>query len=521
MSLKASVIYNNKRYDGTDKDTHVDVMKKHGIPPEAKHERGFVTPENRFLNRAMAKSWLREHHPDVYKRWVELNGEGENGTLHSQDLHRAMQKKMDMSKMRCLVLDLGLATENAVRIGRDVAECWYWTNHADPFPEPFQMKIGEGLEGIERVISYHQYLDRADFIFVPDILFAEEVEWMKSHDYPVCGGGFSEKLELDRWYGRGIQAYGREWKRGEPEPEERNLPAQHTERVAGITALREFTKKHKNFWVKIDAIRGLEESWSYTDEKDCEQTIDNIAAKLGPYKEDIVFICEEKLDGVEPGLDMIAFDDEILYPTMIGYEGKSVGIIERVYQTPDDLPPSARWVHEGFKKEFEKNKTRMFVSFEYMIGKNKKPYVIDPSIRHGYPGVAAIQCELIENYPEVIYGLATGQKINPITKWKYAAAAAMESGFADKNWTNIAFPKEIRQWIKLRMAVKHKNEYYAVPGLDSLGVALGFGNTIDAALKQCEDRAMQVQAKRISRGIDELKKIKKSIDEGISYGVPF
>ena len=506
--IKPSVMYMNKRYDGTDSDTHVSIMKKHSIGKDAKHERGFITPDGRFLSRAMAKSWLKVHKPDVYKRWVEINGEREEGTLHSQDLHRAMGEKIDMSKMKCLVLDLGLSTENAVRIARDVGECWYWTNHADPFPEPFQMKIGEGLEGIERVQSYHQYLDKADFIFVPDIMFAEEVEWLKSHDYPVCGGGHSEKLELDRWYGRGVQ-------------EKNGLPVQHTERIVGISALRKFTKDHHNFWVKIDAIRGLEESWSYTDEKDCEQTIDNIAAKLGPYKEDIVFICEQKLEGVEPGLDEIVFDGDILYPTMIGYEGKGVGVIERVYQNEDELPPSALWVHEGFKDEFKKNKTRMFVSFEYMVGKNKKPYVIDPSIRHGFPGVAAIQCELIENYPEVIYGLATGQRINPVTKWKYAAAAAFESGFADKNWTNISFPKELRQWIKLRMAVKKGKEYYAVPGLDSLGTVLGFGNTIDAALKQTEERAMQVQAKRISRGIDELKKIKKSIEEGHSYGVDF
>ena len=173
----------------SENETHNTLANKHGLK---EGQRGFVGPDGKFLTRAQAKLWLKSKMSKVYKRWADINGS--DGELHTQDLRDAERNPTDLSKKKALVLDLGLFTENACRIGRDVAECFYWTNWADPFPEAFQMKIGEGLEGIERVTSYHEYLDKVDLIFVPDTLFAEEVEWLKAHEYPVAGAGASEVL---------------------------------------------------------------------------------------------------------------------------------------------------------------------------------------------------------------------------------------------------------------------------------------------------------------------------------------
>ena len=416
---------------------------------------------------------------------------------------------MALDHKKALVYDYGLFTENATRLARDFAEVWYYVPWADAFPEPFQSKIGEGMDGVERVDSFEEHLDDADLIFMPDTLCGKKTEWLKSHDYPVAGAGTSERLETDRWYGRKVQG-------------KNGLPVHDTNKIKGITALRKFTEENKNYCVKIDAFRGLEETFSYTDAKDCEQTIDNMAAKIGPYKEDIVFICEEMMKGCnEPGLEFITFDDQLVFPTMIGYESKSVGIIERVYKTAEELPDAALWVYEGFAPEFKKNKTRFFSSFEFLIGKDKLPYVIDPSIRLAAPGVASIQTELIENYSEVVYGLAVGNMVVPRMRFKYAVAAAMESSAAEKTWVNISIPKEIRQWVKLRMAVKVHGEYYAVPGMDSLGTVLGFGNTVDAALDLVKERADMVKGKRLSTNVNDLEKLKKSIEDGIACGISF
>ncbi len=512
MSLKPAIKIDGTLYIGRQTDSHDSLASRERLEGVKEDQKGFSPDDKLFLTRRMAMNWLRANEPAVFKA---LAKEAPSDGLHTGIYRKAKgiaedkrPESIDLSKKTALVYDMGLFTENACRLGRDCAEVWYYTPWQDAFPEPFQSKIGEGLDGIERISSFEERLDEADFIFVPDTLCAGLVEWLKKHGYPTAGAGAAEKLELDRWYGR-TQQKGN------------GLPVQETNKVKGITALREFTRGHENYWVKIDAFRGLEESWSYTDEKDCEQTIDRIAAKLGPYKEDIVFILEEKLPGTEPGIDFITFDGELVYPTMIGYESKGVGIIERVYSTESDLPDAAKWVFEGFSPEFKKHRTRFFGSLEFIIGKDRIPYVIDPSIRLAAPGVAAIQTELFENYSQVVYGLATGQKVAPVTKHKYAAAAAMESSAANTEWVNISFPKELRQWIKFRMAVKKGRDYYAVPGFDSVGTILGFGDTVKAALDQVKERAEQVSGKRLSKGVQELENLQKSIEEGKEYGIDF
>ena len=96
-------------------------------------------------------------------------------------------KTMNLRSKHALVYDLGLFTENALRLLRDCASVKYFVPWVDAFPEPFKAKIGEGLDGMERVNSFEEHLDGADFIFVPDTLCAGLVEWLKKHDYPVAG----------------------------------------------------------------------------------------------------------------------------------------------------------------------------------------------------------------------------------------------------------------------------------------------------------------------------------------------
>ncbi len=226
---------------------------------------------------------------------------------------------MNLKTKHALVYDLGLFTENALRLLRDCAHVKYFVPWADAFPEPFKAKIGDGLDGMERVRSFEKHLDEADFIFVPDTLCADLVEWLKKHDYPVAGAGAAERLELDRWYGRMRQ-------------KENGLPVQETHRIKGVTALRKFIRDYKNYFIKIDLFRGIEESFKHIDEHQTEWTVDRIACKLGPYKEDVVFICEELVEGVEPGIDAITWEGELVLPTTLGYEHKGSGVVSRVYR---------------------------------------------------------------------------------------------------------------------------------------------------------------------------------------------
>lgn len=416
---------------------------------------------------------------------------------------------MDLKNKHALVYDFGLFTENALRLLRDFGSVKYFCPWAEAFPEPFRMKIGEGLEGMERVPTFWNHVDDADLIFIPDTACSDTTEYLKEHDYPVAGAGAAERLELDRWHGRQVQS-------------KNGLPVQETHRIKGISALVDFCKAHKDYYIKVDnSFRGISESFKHQDWKSSESRIDYIAYKVGPYKEDVVFLCEELLGGVEPGYDGITFDGELLYPTMTGYERNGSGYIARVCQSQEQFPEALRAIHEGLSPEFEKHKTRFFYSTEVRLDKDRVPYLIDPTIRLAAPGVAAIQCELIENYSEVVCGLATGEKVLPVMRHKYAAAVSMESSEACKTFVNITFPKEMRQWVKLRMAVKHRGDYYSVPPFDSLGAVIAFGDTITEAVGTVKERVKQVDGIGLSADVAGLDELNHDIQEGKRYGIRF
>lgn len=415
---------------------------------------------------------------------------------------------MSLSNKKCLVYDLGLFPELALRLLRDCAEVKYYVPWADAFPEVIKANIGENLDGLEKIETFWDHVDEADLIFIPDTMCSDVVEFLKKHNYPVCGAGAAEELEKDRWLGR-----QRQLKNG--------LPTQETHRIIGVTELSKFLKENKNYYIKIDKFRGLLESFKHHDWKSSEQEVDNIAFKAGPFKEDIVFIVEEIMKGIEPGIDGITFDGELLFPTMGGYEGKGVGIIERTYQDEKELPEALRIVNDGIAPEFKKYKTRFFFSLEMIIGKDKVPFLIDGTYRAAAPGTSAIQTEAISNFSEVIYGLATGQKVNPIIKEKYWAAISGESSHAEKRFLNIEIPKEVRQWTKLRMGCKYGKEYYAVPGFPSVVTVIGSGDTIDSAIEQVEERTKMIKASGLYFDLWGLKKLKDDIEEGKDRGVNF
>jgi hypothetical protein len=415
---------------------------------------------------------------------------------------------MSLKDKHVLVYDLGLFTEQSLRLLRDVAEVKYFVPWVSAFPEIFREKIGEGLDGLERVDYFWDHVDKADMIFVPDTHCSDIVQFLRRHEYPVAGVGSAERLEQDRWYGRTQQ-------------KENGLPVQETHRIVGIDALMEFCKTHKNFHIKIDTFRGIEESFLHIDFHQSESTIYKMAHTLGPYKEDIVFLCEEDIPGVEPGLDAITWEGELIYPCMVGYESPGTGIVEHTVQTLNDMPLALQIIDEGLAPAFREHKMRFFYSAEIKIGPDRIPYLIDPTMRMAAPGTSAIQCELIENYTEVIYGLATGEKVIPVIKHKYGAALPMNTEEGGKEWVNIGFPEDMRKWVKLRMAVKKDKDYYMVPGFESAGCVIGFGETVEEVINVVKERANEVKGKRLNKEPTGFDGIAEHIEEGKKYGIPF
>lgn len=419
-----------------------------------------------------------------------------------------------MSRLKALVIDAGgIYSEVAVRLMRDCASVKYCT-----FSDvELAGKIGLGLDGIEHVDSPWGHLDNVDFIFCPDTNSGEIVEYLKKHNYPCAGAGSIEQIEVDRWYGRNLQ--------------KTNGMAYQTTKVAtGVTELKEACKdpaeffgspEIKQFYVKVDnGYRGISESFKHYDFKTSEPRIDYIAYKASAFKEKIKFICEECLEGSEPGFDGITFDGEILYPCAAGYEiGKAIHI-DRVYQE-SELPAAYKLINDGLVPEFKKKKTRMFFSAEFILGKDRIPYLLDPCMRLASPGGVAFQTELIENFTDVCYGLATGKKTNPIIKNKYALALPINCAEAEKGFVGIEFPKELRQWVKFTQGCKVGQDYYAVPPEPIVATVVALGGSVKEVFDLCKQRVEQVKGIGLKPAELNLDKIQKVINDGKLLGIPF
>ncbi len=415
---------------------------------------------------------------------------------------------MNIKSAKVLVVDYdGVCLETAVRFMRDCSSVKYCTIKKSDF----LCKVGKGIDGIDRIDDFWNHIDGVDFIFCPDIGSSEIVEFLKGHDYPCAGSGSIEKLENDRWWGRNLQ-------------KDRGLPVQKSCFIEGVSALKEFCRKNKNYYVKVDTeYREISKSFKHYDFKSSEPRIDFIAFKTGPFKEEVGFVCEEILEGIEPGFDGITFDGNILYPTTAGYEVNKKNHIVRVYQNEQELPDVYKCIHNGLSDEFRKRKTRFFYSSEFIVSKDRLPYLLDPCMRMASPGGVSIHTELIDNFTEVCYGLAIGVSVNPIIKYKYGLASPLFSSETKNNFTEISFPKEMRRWVKLFQACKKGDSYYVVPSDQDPTVAcvVALGDTVKDTVELCQKRVKEVKGNGLSSDEDEFSKMIDLINKGKALGISF
>jgi len=409
--------------------------------------------------------------------------------------------------MKVLVYDFGLFTEAAARLVRDGAEVFYYVPWGEAFPKSNKAIIGENFDGLKRILNFWEYVDEVDLFYFPDTHCGDLVEYLKQRDYMVAGVGQAEKLELDRWYGRQIQ-------------EQVGLPTQNTRKIKGLNALNDLLQKEKNLFIKLNIFRGDVESFRHSDYDSSKPLLDHLQYELGPKAEYLNFIVEEEIDGLEPGLDGIVFEGDNLSPCMLGYEKKGCGYIGSVMPY-DEVPKQLKDVNDALVPVFEEMQTRFFFSTEVMVPNETQGYLIDYTLRHAAPTVSAIQTELIENYGDVIYGLASGEKIQPIMSHRYAAAVAIESDWADKHWLKVNVPDELRQWFKFRMACSFDNNYYALPGFCSLGSMVVLGDSVEEVVDTLKERAEEVKAYQININTSKFEEIQEDIQRGEELGISF
>src|SRR5271165_2805875 len=139
-------------------------------------------------------------------------------------------KSPDLSRLTCMVADLGLFAETAAVLARSFAKVYYYVPAQTGFKKITKARIGYGIEGIELVDSLFQIpIDQVDLYVFTDLYMGWEQTHLRSLGKAVWGSGLGEKMELDRgWMKERMKSLG--------------LPVGPWKRIRGMDALREHLK---------------------------------------------------------------------------------------------------------------------------------------------------------------------------------------------------------------------------------------------------------------------------------------
>lgn len=417
---------------------------------------------------------------------------------------------VDLSKKTVLVYDFGLFSGIAERLGRSFGKVYYHVPWEDAYPRAGKALVGRGLPGVEKALEFWPLVDKVDLIFFPDTHCSALARHLKDLGYPVAAALEAESLELDRAFGRQVQ-------------KEMGLDYQKTDRVIGVSNLLKYLADYPDGgkYVKIDIFRGEVETFQHIDLPTSKGILDVFTADMGPAAETIPFLVEEKVSGVEGGLDTIVWDGETLSPTWFSYLDENAYIAK----TMDfkEVPDPFRKVHEGLAPVFRKWGTKFFFSTEIIYGKShSKAYLIDYTLRNANPCISTLQAEVIKNFPELIWAMGTGERVDPWIEAPYCGSVILNSRWFINNWGHVKVDPSVKPFVTFRFHYRDKDgEPYRLPGYSSMvAFALAWGDSVEEVIALLEERQAKVsfpcQEKSFPR--DEIMKGLAAFEkEGIEF----
>jgi hypothetical protein len=416
----------------------------------------------------------------------------------------------NLANKTCLVYDNGLFIELAIILTKSFGRVLYYTpSKVGAFPKSVTARVGEGIDGVERINDFWDYFDQTDIFIFPDIYYADLQAQIRRMGGRVWGMGGAEYLELDRW-------------RSRIEQEKLGLPTQATKLCEGIEDLRDYLEGKKDLHVKISTYRGDQETFHYIDKFTMEPMLTKLEHTLGPQKEDYPFVVEEGIEGVEIGYDGWTVDGQFPKTAMYGYEIKGSGYIGKIREYKD-FPIALTTINTGLATIFKREGSRGFFSTEVRVGKDRIPYLIDPCMRCGSPPTE-VSIECYDNLAEIIWEGSDGNLVVPKPLGKYSAMAVITSEWADSNWMPIEFPEEYRQWIKFRYLSVIDGKYYIAPadtGLLKIGGIVAVEDSIEECFKKIKTIAPTIKGFQLEVDIKWFDEAKQTISDGAKNGVNF
>jgi predicted RNase H-like HicB family nuclease len=392
-----------------------------------------------------------------------------------------------------LVYDHGLYLELAIRLSRDFGRVLYYSPWESSYPKSNSRRVGEGIEGIERVSSPWAHYDEIDLWVFPDTCEGYLQEYLANRGCRVWGSRRGEQLELDREESKKLCAAA-------------GIDIGPYKVVTGLDALRKHLKKNADQWVKISCTRGDMETFHAKTYALAEPRLDELEHNLGAKKKVMEFIVEEAIEpAIETGYDGYCIDGRFPKGAMTGVEAKDEAYVMKA-TTYRELNPLVRGVNDKLRPLLKGFGYRGFISTEIRCTPEGKAYLIDPCARCGSPP-NELQQIMIDNLADIMWEGSEGILVEPEFSATFGAQLLLLSDWADQNWEQVKFPSTVRDNIKFYNMTIIEGNYYVIPqkvGMPHFGAVVATGDTLDEAIEECKRIAEMIEGHLIDKPVEAL-----------------
>lgn len=415
-----------------------------------------------------------------------------------------------LENVTCMVVDLGLFVELAAVLGKSFKKVYYCNpSWVRPFPKLNDAKIGEGIEGIAEVcLSPFEHFDEVDLYVFPDVGHGRMQTYLESVGKAVWGARMAEELEFYRDDCKKLM-------------KKLGMEVGPYKMVTGVEELRKYLKANKDQWVKVDRWRGHFETFEAKDYNLVEPRIDEIEHEIGAWKTELKFTVEANLpDKFEVAVDAYTIDGKLPGSMLYGVEIKDLGYAGKLVSY-ESVPEALKLFDRKMSDTFAKYKARSFYSPETRVGKDQVPYMIDLCIRAPSPPNELYQV-FYKNLAEIIWKGANGEIVSPTPASEWGVEILIHSPWATENWQPIEFPKEFREFVKLRNAVKVNGKLYVMPQVTKLpevGAIVGYGSSLQDAEKMATEIADSIQGYFLEIPKDSLARAEEEIEKAKEFGL--
>jgi len=401
----------------------------------------------------------------------------------------------------CVIDSGGSYLSLALRLAKEYKLVYYTCpSWVDAYPKMNKAYIGYGYDNIETIESPFEVFDEIDVWIFPDTYYGSFAQWLADQGELVWGSKLGEEMELQR------DDLKKHMKKGK-------LPVNEFDVIKGMTNLRKYLEKNPDVYVKINKWRGTIETFYSKTYQLVKPELDEIEYKLGPLSEEIDFIVEKPVNGLEAGYDGWTIDGQYPITCLSGVEIKDKAYAGHI-RPYEYITTYITDFNEVMADTFKKYAYRGFFSTETRID-NITPYMIDFTARCPCPP-GDIYLEIFDNLGEIIYAGANGNVVIPKNTKQYGVELLMESEWACHNFQPVYFPDKFAQSVKLKKAAKINDINFVIPqsyGSSDIGAIVGLGDSLQEAIKNVIEVADSIEGNGIVIRQDVLEEAQESLDE--------